>query len=667
VVEIGYAALLTAFIVAAYASVASFAGARAKIPELWLSARHGVIATFALTSTASGALLYALLSRDFGVRYVAEYTNSSLSVPYTVAAFWAGQAGSLLLLTWLLSLFGVAVLIQSRERNRALLPYVLTVTMSVEAFFLGIITFSANPFDRLPAAVADGAGLNPLLEDPGMLYHPPILYAGYVAFTVPFAFAVAALISGRLGGAWIRSSRRWTLFAWLTLGLGNLFGAQWAYTVLGWGGYWGWDPVENAGFMPWLVATAFLHSAKAQDRYGVLKVWNMILIIATFSLCLFGTLISRTGIVSSVHAFASGSLGPLLLTLLAMVIVPSLLLLWIRLPLLRGEHKIASMVSREATVSYTNVVFVGAAFAVFCGTVFPLVSEGLGGSKTTVDAAFYNRVAGPLLLTAVALMGVCPLIGWRRISLADVCRHGALPAVASVATAGLLTGFGMKPYYAVITFAVLAFTGTALLVEFYRGVFARCRHRDENPLLALPRLIWADKPRYGGHIVHVGIVVMALGIAGSQLFGTSVGATLSPGESIQVSDYNLTYDGLSSYSNGDKDVVAATLHVARDGDSLGSMAAAKTFTSTRPDQPLSNVAIRVRPDEDLFVILNRWSEDGVTASFTVLVNPLMMWLWIGGSIVLMGAAVAFWPEAGAERRFAVAEVVPMPEMRPNRT
>lgn len=661
-VDLGNVALLTAFIIAAYATVASFVGARAKIPELWLSAWNGVIATFALTTIASGALLYALLSRDFSIRYVAEYTNSSLSVPYTVAAFWAGQAGSLLLWASLLSLFSVLVLIQSRERTRALLPYVLTVIMGVEAFFLGIIAFTTNPFDRLPVAIADGVGLNPLLEDPGMLYHPPILYMGYVAFTVPFAFAIAALITGRLGSAWIRASRRWTLFAWFTLGLGNLLGAQWAYTVLGWGGYWGWDPVENAGLMPWLVATAFLHSAKAQDRWGVLRMWNIILIIATFSLCLFGTLISRTDIISSVHAFASGSLGPLLLTLLAMVIILSLCLLWIRLPLLRGERKIESMVSREATVFYTNVVFVAAALAVFGGTIFPLVSEGLGESKATVDAAFYNQVAGPLLLTAVALMGICPLIGWRHVSLAGFCRQGALPAAASLVTAGLLTGFGMKPYYAVIAFAVLAFSGTTILMEFYRGALARYRRRDENLLLALPRLVWADKPRYGGHIVHVGIVLMALGIASSQFFATSVDATLSPRESIQVEDYNLTYDGLISYTSGDKEVVAATLHVSRDGDSLGSMVAAKTFNSTRPNQPVSNVAIRVRPDEDLFVILNRWSEGGVTASFTVLVNPLMMWIWIGGAIVMVGAAVAFWPDAGAERRFAVAEGVPMAGM-----
>ena len=660
--ELGYAAILTAFIIAAYTAVASFVAARGRIPELWLSARSGVLASFALVTIASLALLYALVTRDFSVRYVAAYTDSDLSLPYTLGAWWAGQEGSLLLWAWLLSLFAVIVVIQRDQRDRQLVPYVTAVMMAVLAYFLGMIGFTFNPFEKLPLTLADGQGLNPLLENPGMLFHPPMLYLGYVAFTVPFAFAIAALITGRLGDEWLRASRRWTLFAWVALGLGNLLGAEWAYTVLGWGGYWGWDPVENAGFLPWLAATAFLHSAMIQQRRGMLKVWNMILIIATFALCLFGTLVARSGILSSVHSFAAGPIGPLLLALLIVVLVGSLWLLWVRLPALRSDHELDSIVSREASFLLNNLLLVGAGFAIFWGTVFPLVSEAVTGTKTTVGPAFFDQVVGPIFLALIVLMGICPLIAWRKASIDRLARNFVFPLLAALVVAALLYLGGLDSGYALLAFTSLAFASASILLEFYRALRARHRSRGESYLLALPRLMWSNKPRYGGYVAHAGVIIMALGIVGSQMLSTSAEGTLAPGESMQIRDYALTFQGLSSRMDGDAQIMAASLQVSDNGNSAGTVEASKSFVGDR-GEPVSNVAIRSTLVEDLYVILAGWDEDG-KATFKVLVNPLMMWIWIGGAVLVLGTALAFWPDARAESRLPVSRQASAEGMKP---
>jgi cytochrome c-type biogenesis protein CcmF len=659
--DLGHAALLTGFVIAAYTAVASFLAARGRVGELWLSARNGVYAAFGLTTVASGALLYGLLTHDFSIKYVAEYTSRSQSPLYNIAAWWAGLEGSLLFWAWLLSLFAVIVLIQSRRNNRELIPYISAVNMALLAYFLGMTSFSLNPFETLPVAPADGMGLNPLLDNTGMLYHPPTLYLGYVGFTIPFAFAIAALLSGRLDNDWIRASRRWTLFAWFALGLGNLFGAQWAYSVLGWGGYWGWDPVENASFMPWLVGTAFLHSVMIQQRRGMLKVWNLLLIIIAFSLCLFGTLVTRSGILSSVHAFSGGPAGPLFGALLTAVVVGSLALLWLRLPALRSENQLDSLVSRESSFLLNNLLLVGAAFAIFFGTVFPLLSEAVRGVKTTVGPPFFQQATGPIFLALLLLMGICPLMAWRKASVKNLSRNFLFPLGIGASTAVVLFALGMRPLYAVLAFSVLSFVAASILLEFYRGVRARHRGRGENHAIAVPRLIWANKPRYGGYIVHIGVILIALGIAGSQMFSTNVEATVKPGETIQIRNYVLTYQGLTSYTEGSEEIVAATLDVRRGGQSLGSIVTSKSFSAGRQD-PMTDVSIRSDPREDLYTILSGWNEDG-TATFKVLVNPLVMWIWVGGAVLLLGTAIAFWPDAGAEVRLPVTERAPAKGMR----
>jgi cytochrome c-type biogenesis protein CcmF len=659
--DLGYAAIITAFVISVYAAVAAFVGARARIGELWLSARNAVFVTFGLTSVASATLIYSFFARDFGIRYVAEHSSSDLPLTYTFAGWWAGQEGSLLFWAWVLSLLAAIVVVQGRKRNQEQVPYVAAVMMGILAYFLGVIAFAANPLEKLPLALSEGAGLNPLLRTSDMISHPTTLLLGYTIFTVPFAFAIAALITGRLDDWWIRSTRRWTLVAWVFLSLGNLFGMLWAYRVLGWGGYWAWDPVENAAFMPWLTGTAFLHSVMIQQRRGMLKVWNMVLIITTFSLCLFGTMVTRSGILSSVHSFAMGAVGPLLLVLLTLILVGSLWLLWTRLRMLRSEHQLDSMISREASFLANNLLLVGAAFAVFWGTIFPLVSEAVRGVKVGVGPPFYNQVTAPIFLALIVLMGICSLIGWRKASAENLLRNFLLPSMAAVVVGIVLYLLGLRPAYAVLAFAALVFVGATILLEFYRGVRARHRGHGDNYLVALPRLIWRHKPRYGGYIVHLGVILLALGIIGTQMFSTNTESTLAPGESIEIRDYTLTFNGLEESSSADSAKVTGTLAVTRGGNDIGTIESSKRFEG-QEREPVTDAGIRMGPQEDLYVILGGWTEDG-EATFKVFVHPLVMWIWVGGGVIVAGALIAFWPDAREERRVPVRRLQPAAEVQ----
>ena len=660
--DLGYAAIIAAFVIAIYAAVAAFVGARARINELWLSTRNAVFVVFGLVSVASAALVYSFFARDFSIRYVAEHSSSDLPPLYTLAGWWAGQAGSLLFWAWILSIAAVVIILRSEKRAREQVPYVTAVMMAVLAYFLGIIAFAANPLEKMPLALSEGTGLNPLLRTSDMISHPTSLLLGYSLLTVPFAFAMAALITGRVDDWWIRSTRRWTLVAWFFLTMGNLLGMLWAYRVLGWGGYWAWDPVENASFMPWLTATAYLHSVMIQQRRGMLKVWNMVLIIITFSLSLFGTLVVRSGILSSVHSFAAGASGPLFLVLIFIVLVGSLWLLWARLPRLRSEHALDSMVSREATFLGNNLLLVGAAFAIFWGTIFPIISEAVRGVKVGVGTPFYQQITAPIFLGLIVLMGVCALIGWRKASVDNLLRNFLFPLAMAVGAAVVLYVLGLHSIYAVVAFAALAFGAATILLEFYRGVRARHRGHGDNYLIALPRLVWRHKPRYGGYIVHLGIVLLAMGIVGSQGFSTNKEATLAPGESMEVRGYTLTFndEGLTETSNANSSKVTATLDVSSGGEHLRFIDASKRFEG-RNEEPVTDAGIWTRPQEDLFVILGGWTEDG-KATFKVFVNPLVMWIWVGGAVIVAGSLIAFWPDARAEQRVPVRRLQPIGEV-----
>ena len=640
--DIGYIALVLALVVAVYSAIAFVVGARKKHPELLASARNGVLVVFGLISTSVGVLLYALINHNFQIEYVANYTSSDMSLPYLISALWAGNDGSLLFWAWLLSLLAVIVVLRRRGTGRELIPYASMVLLATQAFFLILLLFVSNPFHELAFAPAEGMGLNPLLENPMMIIHPPILLAGYVGFTIPFAFAIAALMMGRLSDEWLIKIRKWTLAAWLFLGVGNIIGAWWAYVELGWGGYWVWDPVENAGFMPWLVATAFLHSIMMQRRRGMLKVWNMILIIFTFSLAIFGTFLTRSGILSSVHTFGESALGPFFLSFLGLILVGSLGLLFYRRHQLKSEAEMESLVSRESTFLLNNLLLVGAAFAIFLGTVFPLISEAVRGVEISVGAPFFNQVNGPIFLAIIFLAGICTLIGWRRASARNLMRNFLWPLVAAMVLAIVLFATGIRDAMALVAYPLSFFVLLTILSEWFRGARARRQIKSENYLKAFLNLIWSNKPRYGGYIVHMGIVILAVGIVGSSAYSVEQEATLMPGESMTIESYSLTYENTDYYTTPSREIVTATLSVSKDGKPLGNLTPEKYFHFSY-QQPVTEVAIRSTLAEDLYVILVSWDESGATA-FKVLVNPLINLIWIGAGVVVLGGIIAFWPE-----------------------
>jgi len=646
--EIGRLALIVAFAIATYSAVASATGAHLNLPHLRMSARRGALAVFGLATIASIALLYAILSHDFQVSYVYEYSSSDMSIPYLVSSFWAGNAGSLLLWAWMLTMFGAIVVYQTRKQNRELAPYVVSVVMIVTAFFLAMVVFVSDPFHRMAGVPPEGYGLNPLLENPGMIFHPTTLYIGYVGLTIPFAFAVAALITGRLNSQWIRSTRRWTLFAWLFLGLGNLLGAQWAYVELGWGGYWAWDPIENASFMPWLVATAYLHSVMIQQRRGMLKVWNLSLIGLAFVLVIFGTFLTRSGVLSSVHAFGESTLGSYFLAFIIVTIVAFAGLLIYRLPRLKSENRLDSFISRESSFLLNNLLLVGIAFAVFFGTVFPLISEWVRGVKVTVGPPFFNQVTGPIFLALIVLMGICPLIGWRRASRDNLIRNFLSPFIVTVVGGGVLLLAGIRDTFVVLTFSLCLFVVCTIVFVVVRGVRTRHRTSSQNYAAALASLVWRNKPRYGGYIVHIGVILIAIGIVASSTYKVEESATLAPGESMHIDGYTLTYENMAYYPTASKEVITATLSVYDDsGRKLATMTPAKTFHENY-DQGVTEVAIRSTLKEDLYVILAGW--EGDVAAFNVFVNPLVNWMWIGGGVLLLGTVIAVWPDPRDKRK-----------------
>lgn len=641
--DIGYIALFLALIASVYSAIAFIFGVRRNQPALTRSARNSILAACGLVSISVAALIYALVTHDFQIEYVASYTSRDLSLTYLLSALWAGNDGSLLFWAWLLSLFATVVVLQKRDIGKELVSYAASILMATQAFFLILLLFVANPFYKLSFVPPEGMGLNPLLENPGMLFHPPTLLAGYVAFTVPFAFAIAALLTRRLGDEWLIVIRRWTLLAWLSLGVGNLLGSWWAYVELGWGGYWMWDPVENASFMPWLVATAFLHSIMMQRRRGMLKVWNMVLIILTFSLSILGTFLTRSGVLSSVHTFTeSPLLGTLFLVFIGIILFGSLGLLYYRSEELKSEAEMESLVSRESTFLLNNLLLVGAAFAVFLGTFFPMITEVVRGAKITVGPPFYNQVMVPIFLAIILLTGICVLIGWRRASIKNLIRNFLWPLVASLILGIVLFILGIREIYALIAYPLFSFVLFTILYEWFRGTRARHRMKTENYLKAFWGLIMTNRPRYGGYIVHIGIILLAIGVVGSSLYDVEKEVTLVPGESMTINQYTLVYENLDNYETQSKTVVTATFSVYNQGKLIGKLTPEKYFHRSY-EQAVTEVAIRSTLLEDLYVILIGWDEDGTTA-FKVLVNPLVSWIWIGGIVVVLGGFIAFWPE-----------------------
>ncbi|HLF80158.1 MAG TPA: cytochrome c-type biogenesis CcmF C-terminal domain-containing protein [Anaerolineales bacterium] len=653
-----------AFLTALYGAGAAAFGARRQRPELVESARRAMLLSWPLISVGALAIIVLLVSGRYDVEYVAKVTSSTMPPYLKVTALWGGQAGSLVFWSWLMAAFASAAGLRRWDRDRDLLPWVIVVTMITLAFFLSLVIFVENPFRRLwldpvgntvtaflrpagarPLVPSDGQGLNPLLRHPGMIIHPPMLYLGFVSFVIPYAFAIAALVARRTDDRWIRVTRRWTLVAWLFLALGLLLGGRWAYDVLGWGGYWGWDPVEIAAFMPFLSGTAFLHSVMVQEKKGMLKHWNVLLIILTYVLVIFGTFLTRSGVLSSVHAFAQSAIGPMFFAFIGITSIVSVRLLLDRWGDLRGENQLNSLISRESLFLLNNFLFVIILAVCFLGVIFPLASELFTGQTVTVGPEWYERITGPLFAGLLLLMGVAPLSAYGSSSWRLLGRQLWVPgALSLVVPAGLLLS-GIRNWAAVLGYSLASLVALVTLYEFWRGTLARHRRHGESVPLALVRLAGRNRRRYGGYIIHLGVVLMALGIIGIELFQTETQGTLARGEQLSLGQHVLVFEGLTQFTTPDgREVSRAEVSVYKEGRFVGQLFPRQDFY-VAANQPMTIPGVRSTLEEDLYLLLVGWepiAQQGAT--FKVFHNPLVNFVWLGGVVFILGTLVAAWPD-----------------------
>jgi cytochrome c-type biogenesis protein CcmF len=650
--ELGRAALVVALGLSAYATFVGAYAAHARRRRLAVSAQNALFATFAATAVASAVLVAALVRRDFSFTYVALFTSSELPLHYTLSAFWGGQEGSLLLWLLVLSGYSAAAVALGRLAGRDLLAWVVPMLGGVCLFFAWMVVGVASPF-ATQAAPAEGAGMTASLQSPYMLAHPPLLYLGFVGLTVPWAFAMGALIARRTDERWIVATRRWTLAAWAFLGVGQLVGAKWAYEEIGWGGYYAWDPVENASLMPWLVATAFLHSVMIQEKRGMLRFWNVVLVAAAFALTIFGTFLTRSGVLNSIHSFTQGPIGAWFLGFLALVIAFSLYLMLTRLPILRAKTRLESLVSREATFLYNNLLLVALCLTILWGVMFPLVSEAVRGEAVVVGPPYYNFFLLVFGLPLLLLMGLGPLVAWRRASPRAVGKTFLWPLGVSLAAGAVLLALGAgSSVPGLIGYTFCAFVTASIVLEFVRGARARRALGASSWPGALASLVSQNRRRYGGYLVHAAVVLLALGVIGSSAYQTDAERQLRPGEAMTVRDYTLTYVGLERREGQNAREVRAVLDVERRGRSLGRMESGKN-TYLVEQEVWNQVGIRhdLRTGEDLFVIAEQIDPDGAVY-FKAFVKPLVNLIWLAGIVFIVGALVAMWPDAREARRLA---------------
>ena len=730
-VTLGHYSLLIALMAAGWAVVGSSLAFTGMGRGFQRSAERGIIAAAAMIAIAVISLEHGFLTDHFALDYVYHYSSTSQPIQYKIGALWGGQSGSLLLWLFMLAVMAVVMVQTNRNKNRALMPMATVVVGITMTFFLVLVNFIESPF-TLSEMLPDGVGLNPQLKNYWMMIHPPCLYLGYVAFTIPFAFAISSLATRRTGDIWFRTTRRWTLFAWFFLGIGILLGSYWAYIELGWGGYWAWDPVENASLMPWLTGTAFLHSVMIQEKKGMLKVWNMSLIILTFSLSIFGTFLTRSGIISSVHSFATSNIGPAFGIFLGIVFFGSLALLAVRLGDLKSEARLESFLSRETTFLFNNMIFVGIALTVLFLTTFPMISELVTNKKVTMGPPIFNNVNIPWALFLLFLTGVGPLIAWRKATQANLRRNfhwpmisGGVVLLAALildrhaffgAVSGFFSALGsldvagmfdqLKAIYPAMTFGIGAFVVGTVLVEFTRGTKVRMRQRNENPVAAMVRLVWSNKRRYGGYLVHLGMVVIFIGIAGSSAYRTEKVQTMAPGESMEVAGYTLHYDRFALESRDDHYGAVTWVTAVRDGRRLGTILSEQRFHPNRLFKELKDAfdfskALRggdpavyeqsvlrlyslvqemepragrevKTPSTEVGIMANlslgspaRFGEDlyitplwvdpvSGQANFRIFVNPMVNFLWFGGLICIFGATICIFPDPKERRRLQAA-------------
>jgi len=618
--------------------------------RLFISGRRAALISAALVVIATMVLARELIVSNFNLEYVAHYTSRATPLLYKISALWAGQAGSLLFWVFILAIYVLIIIYQNWNSNQSLMPWVIIIVTTIQLFFLFMTNFITNPFTPVEAGiiVADGNGLNPLLQNITMAIHPPTLYLGYVGFAIPFAFAMAAMITKDSSANWIRIVRRWTLVTWLALGIGILLGAWWAYQELGWGGYWAWDPVENASLMPWLTATAFIHSIIIQEKRDMLRVWNMVLIIVTFTLSIFGTFLTRSGIMSSVHSFATSSLGPLFLGFVFLILVSSFLLLIYRLPLMRTTNRIESFISRESGFLFNNVVFIVMCFAVFWGTMFPVLTEAVRGTKITVGAPFFNQVNIPIGLALLLLTGIGPLLAWRRTSKARLIKQFSWPIMISLVGLVVLLLIGMKGYI-LISFTLAIFVTTTILLEFVAGIMARKRRFGEPAPLAFWRMLRKNRHRYGGYIVHFSIVLMFVGFTG-KAFDKEIEIAVRAGDKFHLDGYEFELAKISTIERSNHFAWIAHLRVTE----IGAGPVTELFPEKRiyfhrdPDQrkrqPHSELDIHTTLMQDIYSVFSGYDSQTESASFKIMINPLVNWVWIGSYIFVIGTLFALWPQ-----------------------
>jgi cytochrome c-type biogenesis protein CcmF len=634
------------------------------------TARRAGISSFIALTGAAFALVWASFTNDYSVSYILHHTNRALPTAYKFSALWSGQEGSLLLWAWLLSAYGFVLRLRHRVDVR-LTAFASTILAGVQIFFLLLLNFAAPPFAIQPGQLAaDGFGLNPLLQYPEMVIHPPMLYLGYVGFSVPFAFALGALMMRYPGEKWIHITRRWTMVTWLFLTCGIFLGAHWAYSVLGWGGYWGWDPVENASLMPWLTGTAFLHSVMMQEKRGMMKTWNVWLIFSTFMLTILGTLLTRSGIVSSVHAFAQSSIGGWFYGFILIVFGVCLFTFFKQKDHLQSENRLESLVSRESSFLFNNLVLLAACFTVLWGTLFPVLSEYVQGSKVTVGAPFYNRVNLPIGLFLLFLTGIGPLLAWRSTSLRSIRRNFVLPGIAMGVTLIATMVLGVRPWsagddlqaelFSLMTFSLAAGVTTAIAAEFLRGAAVVRTQTGRSLLGSTLLLVRRNTRRYGGYVVHFGIVVMFIGIAGGA-FNQNREQEMGFGDTLQLGPYRLVCQSFTQDSNPNFDTEYALLDVYKGGKKLTQLAPEKRFYIASQTSS-TMVALRSTLANDLYVIYEGKNPDTDKPIIKVFLNPLMNWIWIGVLIVVFGTFLALVPNlarAAAPARAPVEAVVPV--------
>jgi cytochrome c-type biogenesis protein CcmF len=652
---LGSFALLLAFLGAVYALGAGIAGILTRKTLLTKSARNAGLAVFVLVTIAVGCLEYYFFTDNFSMAYVAAHSNRALPFYYKFAALWAGQEGSLLLWTWLLSTYAFFALLVNRNKHPELMPYAGVVLAGVQIFFLALNNFVASPFAVLagsdPSGVmrlstlSDGHGLNPLLQYPEMVIHPPMLYLGYTGFTVPFAFALAALLGRYPGEKWIHITRRWTMIAWCFQSVGILLGAHWAYAVLGWGGYWAWDPVENASLLPWITGTAFLHSVMMQEKRGMMKVWNIWLVFTTFMLCILGTLLTRSGIVSSVHAFAQSSIGNWFVGFLILTFVVCFASYWKNRDYLRSDNQLDSLVSRESSFLFNNLILLAACFAVLWGTLFPVLSEWVRGSKISVGPPFFNKVNIPIALFLLLLTGVGPLLAWRKTSFDALKRNFAWPLLGGVVTGAIAFVFGFRDIYSLICLILGVFVTLTILSEFFRGARAIAVRDGSNLLSAVGELTMRNTRRYGGYVVHFGMVLIFIGIAGVP-FNKDVQKEMAIGETLNIGPYSILCQNFDRVATANYDSERATLEVFRHGKSeMMLYPERRFFLSSQVTETM--VAVQSSPLRDLYIVYAGRSPENGQPVIHAYLNPLVKWIWFGGIVVVLGTGLAMLPNRRA--------------------